>query len=65
MAGIVSVLMSLQSYSAVNNDADMKALEATIARMTHQAKVVESSAQIIKEATNNGAAGVATDTAKG
>jgi hypothetical protein len=54
MAGIVSVLMSLQSYSAVNNDADMKALEATVARMTQKAQIVESSAQAIK----SGAAGV-------
>lgn len=65
MAGIVSVLMSLQSYSAVNTDADMKALEATIARMTKQAQIVESSAQIIKLATNNGTAGVNTEDAKG
>ena len=65
MAGIVSVLMSLQSYSAVNTDADMKALEATINRMTKQAQIVESSAQIIKTTTNNGTAGVETDTAKG
>ena len=65
MAGIVSVLMSLQSYSAVNNDADMKALEATVSRMTHKAQIVEASAQTIKSATNNGTAGVATDTAKG
>lgn len=54
MAGIVSVLMSLQSYSAVNNDADMKALEATVNQMTRKAQIVESSAQTIK----SGAAGI-------
>lgn len=48
MAGIVSVLMSLTAYSAVNNDADMKALEATVNRMTHKAQIVEASAQTIK-----------------
>ena len=48
MAGIVSVLMSLTSYAAVNNDADMKALEATVNRMTRKAQIVESSAQTIK-----------------
>ena len=50
MAGIVSVLMSLTAYSAVNNDADMKALEATVNRMTHKAQVVEASAEAIKTA---------------
>lgn len=48
MAGIVSVLMSLTAYSAVNNDADMKALESTVNRMIHKAQIVESSAQTIK-----------------
>lgn len=61
MAGVVSVLMSLTSYSAVNNDADMKALEATISRMSHKAQIVETSAQAIKTvATTN-----TTDAAKG
>lgn len=48
MAGVVSILMSLTAYSAVNNDADMKALEATVNRMTHKAQIVEASAQTIK-----------------
>ena len=48
MAGIVSILMSLTAYSAVNNDADMKALEATVNRITHKAQIVETSAQAIK-----------------
>jgi hypothetical protein len=50
MAGVVSILMSLTAYSAVNNDADMKALEATVNRMTHKAQIVEASAQTIKSA---------------
>lgn len=51
MAGIVSVLMSLTAYSAVNNNADMKALESTVKRMTHKAEVVESAATTIKGVT--------------
>lgn len=51
MAGLVSVLMSLTAYSAVNNNADMKALEATVNRMTQKAQIVESSAQTIKATT--------------
>lgn len=50
MAGIVSVLMSLQSYSAVNNDADMKALESTVKRIAHKAGVVASADAEIKQA---------------
>ena len=52
MAGIVSVLMSLTAYSAVNNDADMKALEATVNRITHKAEVVADADAKIKQAGN-------------
>lgn len=62
MAGIVSVLMSLQSYSAVNNDADMKALENTVKRITHKAEVVASADAEIKQAA---ASVVQQDTARG
>lgn len=61
MAGIVSVLMSLTSYSAVNNDADMKALEATVNRITHKAEVVaEADAKIKQAGTTIAAASVET-----
>ena len=50
MAGIVSVLMSLTSYSAINNDADMKALESTVKRITHKADVVAQADVQIKQA---------------
>lgn len=53
MAGIVSVLMSLQSYSAINNDADMKALEATVRRITHKAGVVAIADAEIKQAASS------------
>ena len=56
MAGIVSVLMSLQSYSAINNDADMKALEATVNRITHKAEIVASADAQIKQAATTVAA---------
>lgn len=51
MAGLVSILMSLQSYSAVNNDSDMQALEATIARMQAQQSIVLNSAATIMPST--------------
>lgn len=47
MAGLVSVLMSLQAYSEVNNDSDMKALEATVARITRKAEIVKQSAETV------------------
>lgn len=50
MAGIVSILMSLTSYSAINNDADMKALESTVKRITHKAEVVADAEQKIRDA---------------
>ena len=50
MAGLVSLLMSLTSYSAINNDADMKALESTVKRITHKAEVVAAADAEIKQA---------------
>lgn len=50
MAAIVSILMSLTSYSAINNDADMKALESTVKRITHKAEVVATADTEIKNA---------------
>lgn len=54
MAGLVSVLMSLQAYSEVNNDADMKALEATVARITRKAEIVKQSADTVASSTLDG-----------
>ena len=48
MAGIVSILMSLQAYSSVNNDADMKALENTVKQITHKAEVIAQAEAEIK-----------------
>lgn len=53
MAGIVSILMSLQSYSAVNNDADMKALENTVKNIVRKAGVVATADSEIKQAAVN------------
>lgn len=48
MAGIVSVLMSLQSYSAVNNEADMKVLDSLVDRISRKTIAVEQAADQLR-----------------
>lgn len=48
MAGIVSVLMSLQSYSAVNNEADMKVLDSLVDRISRKTVAVEQAADQLR-----------------
>lgn len=48
MAGLVSILMSLSTYSAVNNDADVRALEHTVNRMTRKTLAIEDAAVAVK-----------------
>jgi hypothetical protein len=49
LAGLTSLLMALTAYSAVNNDADMKALESTVDRITRKTEMIDSADVRIKD----------------